>query len=242
MRTDRSRPFTLIDAMILVAAIAVGLGGGIAVERLQVARRPAAPSRFPDDGPDAQPPPLPPPFGDQGPPPPSLPALPASEVAAPLAFPPLPLVPPPASASEILWVTAQEILRSTAVFFACCSLGLLVLRLRRPRPPIRRLALRPGSTVLVVVIPAAALAGVAACFTRSLGDDWPTHIGLVVDEWVYLFNRSIGLHIVIIWTVLALGRRWSVRGWLEWAGLVLGALCALTCLAEQVVFVWRLWA
>ena len=245
MRTDRSRPFTLIDAMILIAAIAVGLGAGIAVDRLQVAGRPPALRPFPDDRPDAQPPPLQPPLEDQRPPLPSLPdAFPASEVADPLALPPLLPMPLPPSASDMLQVAVTEIVRSTAVFLACCTLGLLALRLRRPRPPIRRLALRPGSTVFVVVIFAAVVAGVAACSitTHYRDENWPTYMGSIIEEWIYLSNRSIGPHIVIIWTVLALGRRWSVRGWLEWSGLVLGALCALTYLADQFVFVWMKWA
>ena len=38
MRTDQTRPFTVIDAMILIAALAVGMGAGVACDRFDSVR------------------------------------------------------------------------------------------------------------------------------------------------------------------------------------------------------------
>lgn len=197
MRTGRSRSFTLIDAMILIAAIAIGLKAGVAFYRFMLVRTMTQ-------------------FGVSD-----------------------PLFRTVAALNLIRHERARGTVTSAALFLACCTSGLLVLRLRRPHPPIRRVALRPGSAVLVAVLFSATFSGVIHLVRVWRGEgDLPSRVGDFIDYGSYHFARNTESCVVLIWAVLALGRRWRVRGWIEWSGLVLGASWILIFFADLFGVDW----
>ncbi len=249
MRPARSRPFTVIDAMILIAAMAIGLGGGIALHRFVTARAYATWSPlFEIDRAEKER------FRDLGEPPPTPLPSEAGPVAEPSESADAGLLPPPllpwsspwsspSVTPEILQMIrhtkVQGVVTSAAVFLASWTLGLLVLRLRRPRPPLHRLALRPGSAALIAVLFSATFHG-ATVLAEVMGREkgWPSRVNGFIEYGSYRFGRDTGPCVVLIWAVLALGRRWRVRGWIEWSGLVLGAFWILIYLANSFAVNW----
>lgn len=118
------------------------------------------------------------------------------------------------------------------------SLGVATLRLRPPRPPIRRLARQPGFLAGIAVVSVVALATVLSVL------DWFTFwspmlpAGAVVSNWLhgYLLSASgpwnVGFAIALAWMIGGLqGFRWARPDWVEWAGRLLGASWVLYWLA-----------
>jgi hypothetical protein len=114
------------------------------------------------------------------------------------------------------------------------TLGIAIVRLRSPRPPIRNLARQPGF-----------LAGVAVASIVVLGTglsilDWFTFWGrlqtseAVVSSWLHGFLLSIGgpwnvgFAVSLAWIIGGLqGFRWRQPDWVEWAGRFVGVLSIL---------------
>lgn len=105
------------------------------------------------------------------------------------------------------------------------SLGLLALRLRRPRPTIRRLARQPGFLACVAG-PILIAASVACEILVALVVGVPAEPGndafnRVVRWWPF----SIGTAVFVLWTGAWLARRWRPeRSWIDRAGRVIGVL------------------
>lgn len=235
MRASRSRPFTLSDAMIIIAAMAIGLGVGIAYDHFRRARR--------DQFERPQVPGL-----DELPP---LPAItepgqePPQALAEDSSSQILPPPPPPsssvlaASLKFIRVMAARGIVTSSSLFRASCTLGLLVLRLRQPRPRIRQFALRPGSTAFVAVLFIFPLHGsrmLNIVMTHPV--DGGSRISDLIEYGSWSFGANTGPYILLVWMVLAFGRRWRVSGWIEWSGLAVGIIWLLVWVVDTFLLEW----
>lgn len=122
------------------------------------------------------------------------------------------------------------------------SVAILVMALRPPRPPLRRLARRPGPVACGVVT------FVFACRLASVNVGpalWPwfrhpSQMSTAYSEWVNLANSFIpetGLAIVSVWVVMRCGGSW--RGephWIDRWGRVAG-YCWICCLAYFLVVI-----
>jgi hypothetical protein len=132
------------------------------------------------------------------------------------------------------WVAIRNELRSTLWYaFQVAGMVLLgmtpaffVLRLRRPRPPLRALLRQPGT-----------VAGMA----MVLGLFWGTGslITLFPDKFdsMNAAPSAIGGSVAAAWCALALSRGWEPEpGWIDWVGRVLGCAAIGTALLGLIVF------
>ncbi len=111
----------------------------------------------------------------------------------------------------------------------------LWLRLRQPRPTVRRLARQPGFAAGVVGTSILALGVVATVLltlirlarqgmTRRVGGFQPSDDPLWWNGVVLHFAAVVGPAVIAAWIVLALaGRRRPVRGWIDGLGRAIGA-------------------
>jgi hypothetical protein len=121
------------------------------------------------------------------------------------------------------------------------SIALFGLRLRRPRPALRRLVREPGFVAAgaVTLVVAVRLAGFLVLIARTFGR---TTLGALYDVWAMSFFRgpigvatlynsayfassAIGTSMAVaaVWLLLAASGRWrSEPGWLDGLGRVLG--------------------
>ena len=106
--------------------------------------------------------------------------------------------------------------------------GLAAVRLRRPRPPLRRLARQPGAmacvAVLIAAAPVALAPPMAYLFNLARGRPTPP---IPIDEVGPLLAISLtpacSFAVATAWTTLALNRRWRPEpGWIDRAGRALG--------------------
>ena len=89
----------------------------------------------------------------------------------------------------------------------------LLVRLRRPRPPLRALLRHPGS-----------VAGLAILFGQFWVTGWlhRLYFGRLYDAMVTAI--AVGGTVAVAWAVLALSRRWEAEpGWVDRIGRLLGA-------------------
>ena len=158
------RPFTLADAMILVAAAGVGLGGASRCAAYEVAGgRPS---------------------------------------------------------------TLFSLILSASCLLAIGSAGVMILGLRHPRPPLRRLAFRPGFSASVAVIAA------VACNSLILGKgfDFVPASGALATQVYRLLTGIVWpwsnvAAIAAVWSVIALGGRWRPEpDWIDRLGRLLAGL------------------
>ncbi|HEX8201705.1 MAG TPA: hypothetical protein VF590_14580 [Isosphaeraceae bacterium] len=104
------------------------------------------------------------------------------------------------------------------------TVALLALRLRRPRPPLRRLARQPGmvagaavSLVLAVFAAAGALRVALGSSSSSAWADFVSDFALWVEAFVP------GSAVAGAWLTLGLGRRWRPEpSWIDRAGRIVG--------------------
>jgi hypothetical protein len=207
MPAPRCRPFTVLDAMIFVAATAVGLwiarGMGLVMDGMFGVRE----ERF---------------FG-------GWPSVEWPDPSDPL----------------FRWGTYRGIHRALAsVFFEAMpvmlpwTLALLWVRLRKPRPPLRRLCRQPGfaaSTAVAIVTLIAFLGELSSSVERTTwGDGFKFRLGLMFISARDHYLRGevdppFGWAVVAVWGVLALGR--MVRrepGWIDRMGQFAGFYWAIT--------------
>jgi hypothetical protein len=110
------------------------------------------------------------------------------------------------------------------------SLAFVLMRLRRPRPPLGRVLLQPG-----MVAAEAALAGVVV------------GLGLAVSDIAAIYGMlALSSAVPLAWAALALAGWWRPEpGWIDRLGRAVGigwCLLVPVYLALIVVFVWpRLW-
>jgi hypothetical protein len=116
-----------------------------------------------------------------------------------------------------------SILYRTAAFFVTAgpvilveTLGFIAIRLRQPRPPLRRLMAQPGMMSCVASV----------CFLTFLATfliiasekaGWP--LGGLAEE----LPAPVGRVVATSWMILLLSRRWRFeRGWIDMLGVILG--------------------
>ena len=112
-------------------------------------------------------------------------------------------------------VTASNWALYLAPLVAAWTMGTLILRLRRPRPRFRRLALQPG---WVACCAAAVGIGVGVVMTA---------IGIAgrygVMQYFELVTYPVGVAVAAAWTHLAVSGRWRPeRSWVDRMGRVMG--------------------
>lgn len=104
------------------------------------------------------------------------------------------------------------------------TLALLVARLRRPRPPFRRLMRQPGFNACCAV----ALFAVSLLLPLLVGSLKTLAAGKEIDVVVLIFFAGAfpfmsGFVVLVAWGLQAISRRWNREpGWLDRAGLALG--------------------
>ncbi len=131
--------------------------------------------------------------------------------------------------SDPQWTT--NLVAAISSRFVCpAMLGMLIVRMRRPRPSLRRLVYQPGL--------AACLAGSVAMATGgaivlSLWLFRTVSISSADSSyWPFVVGR-IGPAVVTVWIALILFRRWKPeRSWIDRTGCVLGAYWVLLGLYE----------
>jgi hypothetical protein len=129
----------------------------------------------------------------------------------------------------------------TTPLLASLSAAVFVLRLKRPRPDLRRLTRQPGfaactATVLMVGIRTANLASVAAVLTHDIPDRsfWGWLIEEAMADNIKSLPSDVGCAVAVAWTIQAIGGRWrSEPTWIDRAGRVLGVLWVAT-----IPFAW----
>jgi hypothetical protein len=138
--------------------------------------------------------------------------------------------------AAVLWDEGRRGLgRSTALYglalirelqpaVAVLTLFVLGLRLRHPRPALRRLACQPGflavcAAALVIVLRGLILAA-GARFDPATG---PPPTDLYLHELLDSHEADLGYGVAAAWLALALGRRWRPeRSWIDRLGFAIG--------------------
>jgi hypothetical protein len=93
-------------------------------------------------------------------------------------------------------------------FASMLMLGVLVICLRRPRPPWRRLARRPGAVACAAAAATMAVNGIevgAWALFRTVD------IGGVWDPYQPVYESRVSLAVIAAWAALALGGRWQAE-------------------------------
>ncbi len=122
--------------------------------------------------------------------------------------------------------TTREPVRAMLPFLLMLTPAVLALRLRRPRPELRRLARQPGMAASCAAIwpIAMTLAGFAWTYgTRTPPSGDPTwavrNDGMVLDDC----GAKVGIFVLAAWLSLALsGRRRPERSWIDRLGRIVG--------------------
>jgi hypothetical protein len=106
---------------------------------------------------------------------------------------------------------------------------ILGLRLRRPRPTLRRLTCQPGAVAAFAMV----FLGLG-CFVNNritentVGFYQPMQGRVTFEHWIYFFFKSglsaaSGYVVAIVWSLLVIGGRWRPEpGWIDRSGRVLG--------------------
>jgi hypothetical protein len=197
MPAPRCRPFTVLDAMILVAATAVGIWLGRSTQDFVTSDWPVV--EWPDYwGKDAG-----------------------------------------TAYQETRWFLHRVSLAALPVAWPW-TLALLVLRLRRPRPPVRRLIRQPGfaaGVAVTVVTAAIALGGFSTLAELTLWGVGRRGHGIYDFVFGHLCDdrpQPCGPAVASAWGVLAVGRMCRREpGWIDRTGAVLGAYWVVNLILES---------
>ncbi len=121
---------------------------------------------------------------------------------------------PPRGAARLLdWYVLFALL-------ICWTVALFAVRLRRPRPPLRRLALQPGLLATATATTALALLGPLIAMERHAG----SRPNLESNFLVILIILQVGSAVGGAWLALAVsGRRRPEPGWIDALGRLVGA-------------------
>jgi hypothetical protein len=205
-----ARRFTLLDAIVLIAAVAVGIGwtkGGW--ERLH-----------PQDDADI--------------------AYVNSYYTRLFMSPASPGTPPVAPSWWSPVTRAAEFVQVAAPTVASLSMAVLILRFRRPRHPMRTIVRQPGSAAMIaaaagLIVLAIEFVVNAASEPVFRGRSiWPSH-GVAYDSIAYLARATprIAVAILAAWGLLGLGKiARPERGWLDRSGMVLGLVWIAMAIAQ----------
>jgi hypothetical protein len=114
---------------------------------------------------------------------------------------------------------------------------ILGLRFLPPRPPIRRLARRPGLVACFIASVYTAWT-CASLILRALGGPLPPHF----DFWSYLVNNlghEVGAVLPAAWLTLAFSGRWRPEpSWFDRAGRFLGGYLVLMFWLVPALVAW----
>jgi hypothetical protein len=125
---------------------------------------------------------------------------------------------------------------------AVLTLVVLGLRLRHPRPALRRLARQPGfmagcAAALVIVVRGLFIAADLGLHSRRPLPPIDVYLHRALD-----YNEAdIGYAVAAAWLVLALNRRWRrERSWIDQLGLLLGLFWVGRILVVNVpILLWK---
>jgi len=215
----KDRPFSLSDAMVLVAAIA--LGTGLSMEQDSICKLRHTVGISYHDGTS---------IIEQ-----------VVPVASDFEFSFASIAGLRAS-TQIQWF----VLRFTPAL-SIGTLATLALRLRRPRPSLNELARRPGTVATVAVV--FALAAVSIQWPKYLGQLGTLGGFRVRNWWGwrmfvwYSLPRPAGFAVALSWSMLRLsGQREADSGWHDRLGRLLGVCWAGMAVASvMVTWVYALW-
>jgi hypothetical protein len=119
---------------------------------------------------------------------------------------------------------AMAIHAYAALSLMLASILVLILRLRRPRPPLRRIARQPGAVACFSMV-AYGLSCHALYILRDprLGG-WPWNMSVGQWIWFLLDNQEFSWNVVaVVWIIFAAGRIGRPEaGWIDRAGRVVG--------------------
>ena len=123
--------------------------------------------------------------------------------------------------------------RPISYFLLPWTLAVVPIRLRSPRPSLRRLMVQPGMAACVAV------SVVTAIDVASWGIYWatldsPNATDMLAGYWRG-HSHHLGLAVAASWLSLVFGRFWRAeRGWIDRLGRLLGLLWLLTLMCD-----WR---
>jgi hypothetical protein len=126
-----------------------------------------------------------------------------------------------------IWFDAALVSATAKPLVIAWSTALCILRLRKPRPSIRRVFRQPGMAACTAIV-------VSFLFESSKELIWFYHqvlVGIPEDfnslsfDYLYRLHHNVsGGPILIAWTMLYLSRIWRPEGsWMDRAGRILGA-------------------
>ena len=129
--------------------------------------------------------------------------------------------------------------RPGSFFLLAQTFAYLPIRLRRPRPTLRRLIGQPGLAACLAV------AIVAAIDAASWGIFWsklnPEDARAMVARYWRLSHEHPGPAVAATWLGLVLSRRWRPEpGWIDRVGRLIGALWLLTLLLDWDYARWAI--
>jgi hypothetical protein len=111
---------------------------------------------------------------------------------------------------------------------AALTIASLVIVLRQPRPPFRRLVRRPGfmacATAVTCFIVVCPIESAGSLYLLARGafspgyDVWNTHLALLAGSLTY----PVGLMVAGAWLCMALNRRWRTGDWTDRLGQLIG--------------------
>lgn len=119
---------------------------------------------------------------------------------------------------------------------------LVFLRLRKPRPSCRRLAVQPGfaacCAIVLVYVTGGCLHTLGQVLSPSYGHPIATKVHSLVWVWNVLYTHQViaGYAVASVWLMLLLGGRWRPEpSWLDRMGRALG-LCFIASVPGMILY------
>ncbi|HEV3163836.1 MAG TPA: hypothetical protein VGZ22_07330 [Isosphaeraceae bacterium] len=139
---------------------------------------------------------------------------------------------------DTFWERQLDLLHWVPCIFVSWQVALFLVRLRQPRPRLRRIFRQPGMIATCVCLLTGIITFVAVMPILFINASWP----LFFSPWAALITLStepIKMAFVVgaSWVTLALTGRWCCeRGWIDRTGRTLGVLWFAGGLVEHVMF------
>lgn len=138
------------------------------------------------------------------------------------------------------WFDASlDVARPGSYFLLPPTLALIALRLRRPRPSLRRVLIQPGMAACCAVAVITAVDAVSwLIYGLQVGSEG--RVDFVARYWRGNWGHP-AWGVAAVCLALVLGRRWRrERGWIDGFGRLLGVLWMLTLLCDWPFGRWTL--
>jgi len=119
------------------------------------------------------------------------------------------------------------------------SVLVLILRLRKPRPTLRRIARQPGAVACAAVVAVQVEGTINSLISDSITEEWGRFSRLDSAIWALLcdFVPTMVMVVPICWVLLILLRRHRPeRGWIDRSGRVVGWAWIVWSLVAPVLF------